>query len=602
MRPGIAFDASGRVMLVLVLALGAYFGALDLGFAHDDVALVERNELVQTGPDFARIATSDYWAPLVRSGLWRPLVIASFSIERLLFGSGPLVFHATNVFLHAGVSIALLFLLDRLRTARRAALFAALLFAAHPIHTEAVANVAGRAELMAALFSILALRSHLAEERTLSGALRAAGLLLLALLSKEHAAVVPFVAIVADLAARRPFPAARHAALFAVLGAYLLARALVLGGFAPGEVPFVNNPLVAATPFETALAVPALFLRAAALMVLPVRLSADYSYRSLELPASLGDPAFLAGLLLLGLAAAALVNALRRRNVLVAAALAIALFPYAVVSHAIVPLGTLFGERLLYLPSAGAAALLGAAIARTPLPSSRVVIVATTAAFALLTALRTPAWRNNWTLWPATVRRFPENAKAQAYLAQEILGTLAPSPDPRRLAAARAAAEASARAYPEYATAHYVLGKVALAERDDARAIAAFEKSIALEDAFLPRVALGDVRARRDEWEEAEKAFAGAVALRPASALAQSNLAAARATLGREREAREGFERALAIDPNHRDATLNLFRLLLGAKDPAVRDPAAARALARRVLAIDPSNAEARALAATRPE
>src|SRR5207237_8844422 len=98
-------------------------------------------------------------------GLYRPLPMFTFAITYFYFGQWTLPYHLTNVALHAGV--VLLFWLWLLRgTLRLQACFAALWFALHPVHVEAVAIVVGRSELLVALLFLLAMRAHSVFRRT----------------------------------------------------------------------------------------------------------------------------------------------------------------------------------------------------------------------------------------------------------------------------------------------------------------------------------------------------------------------------------------------------------------------------------------------------
>jgi hypothetical protein len=87
---------------------------------------------------------------------YRPLVMASFALERRLWGSSPLGFHATNLLCHAGVAWLVGTLALELGFDARLALLSAALFALHPVQTEAVAYISGRTDLLCALFLLLA--------------------------------------------------------------------------------------------------------------------------------------------------------------------------------------------------------------------------------------------------------------------------------------------------------------------------------------------------------------------------------------------------------------------------------------------------------------
>ena len=90
------------------------------------------------------------------------LFLICFRVNHLLFGLSPRSYHFTNVVLHCLVSVAALHVFMALmQPARQCALLSALLFATHPIHTEAVAGVVGRADLLCALFVFCALLAYI---------------------------------------------------------------------------------------------------------------------------------------------------------------------------------------------------------------------------------------------------------------------------------------------------------------------------------------------------------------------------------------------------------------------------------------------------------
>jgi hypothetical protein len=133
------------------------------GFAMDDRPLVVNNPLIRDLRGVPELFRLDYWAPDQRSGLYRPLVTTSYAIDWALGGEDPIGYHLVNVGLHAAnaalVAAVLLAAIANLPLSATAAF----LFAAHAVHTEAVANVAGgRPELLAAFFALLSLRLYLA--------------------------------------------------------------------------------------------------------------------------------------------------------------------------------------------------------------------------------------------------------------------------------------------------------------------------------------------------------------------------------------------------------------------------------------------------------
>jgi protein O-mannosyl-transferase len=231
----------------------------------------------------------------------------------------------------------------------------------HPVHVEAVANIAGRAELMAALFAILAVYAALARDQLGWSAL-AAGL---ALLCKENGAVVP--ALIAwgwmvGLARPSRRRIAMYVASWIAVGAvYGLVRWYVLRPYA--GVFNMAAQFVGASPFEIRLTAVAAFADFARLLVLPLHLRVDYSPAERTLVTSPLDPRFLLGVLCFALWAGLLWVAWRRRRRVEAFGLGwigVGLLP---VANLLYPAGVLVAERTLYLPSAGLALAVGSAFA-----------------------------------------------------------------------------------------------------------------------------------------------------------------------------------------------------------------------------------------------
>ena len=136
-------------------ALGALVAsalyAITLGgtYIYDDVYIVGQDPRVRQPGLWGQFWTHD-WFNGGLDNLYRPLVSQSFGIQMWLHGDRRWAFHLVNILLHAGAS-ALVAELARRLAGWRVGLFAGLLFACHPIHSEAVAGIVGRAELACAV-------------------------------------------------------------------------------------------------------------------------------------------------------------------------------------------------------------------------------------------------------------------------------------------------------------------------------------------------------------------------------------------------------------------------------------------------------------------
>src|SRR3989442_5687044 len=181
-------NAKRVYLAVAASAVVVYLGALWNGFVWDDQVIVLGNPLVQTWAGLATAFANPYWPPFVGGYLYRPLTVLTYVLDWHIGGAA--WFHAVNLLWHAGVS-ALVAVLARRWAGDAAALVAGMLFAVHPVHVEAVANVVGRAELMAAAFTLLAVYAALEADRPVWSAVCWA----LGLLSKEVAVVAPALVV-----------------------------------------------------------------------------------------------------------------------------------------------------------------------------------------------------------------------------------------------------------------------------------------------------------------------------------------------------------------------------------------------------------------------
>src|SRR5688500_11347592 len=243
-------DATIAALLVAALALAAGFSSLANGFAYDDVYILEkagRHSMAGWWRDFA----TTYWPRSMGGDGYRPLTVIAFRAEWVLGDGKPLLFHAVNVALHVFTTIAV-FALGTTLLPFAAAIVTAALYAVHPVHVEAIANVVGQSELFVALLFTAAVVLYVRQRN--AGTLRWPGwtaigaLYLVACFFKEHAVVLPALLLIADLTVvvdksplRQNVVRLRvpYLALAAVGLAFLWARSRVVLGGGAGFVPFL---------------------------------------------------------------------------------------------------------------------------------------------------------------------------------------------------------------------------------------------------------------------------------------------------------------------------------------------------------------------------
>jgi Flp pilus assembly protein TadD len=566
----------GPAALVFAAAFLAYAANLGNGFVYDDRFVVERNPLVQSW-DFAALASTSYWGEIVDAGLYRPLTLLSFGLNRML-GASAFGFHLANDVLHALASVLVLATAGALGLSRTGSFAAALLFALHPVQSEAVDAIVGRADVLAAGFTLGAiLLYHRKAHPLLVGAAY-----FLALLSKESAAFAIF------LFAFLGRDTARLASLGGAAAAYAGLRVAALGGLGISgrTIGFLDNPLAEAGLAERVLAAPVLLLHYVRLVLWPRVLSADYSYDQIPIPAEVFDLR-----VILGIAAFALVVFfVLRRGVVGFAALAF-LLPLLGCLHLLFPLGTLFAERLLYLPMVGVALGFGAVL--QALPRNRIlapaVLVLSSCAGAARLQARHPDWRDNETLFRRTVATSPASARSHFLLGAELL-------EKKEFREAAESFQKGLAIYPTHFGARMSLGQALFATGDAAAAEAAFRLALEIEPrsedarrgAIESALALGRERARAQDFGAAKESFERALDLDPEEPSAWNYLGLVSERSGLMDEARRAYERALEIDPDHVAALLNLASVRMRAGELK-----AAEETYRRALALSPNSYEA---------
>jgi protein O-mannosyl-transferase len=416
--PRSRFRAVPLALAAALLAALVYANALGNGFALDDETIVARHPVLNGGGGVGEVLLAPWWPQ--PPAMYRPVTLLSFALDRALWGTQPAMFHLTNVLLHAAATGLLVLLLFRLGARPAAAALGGAAFAVHPVHVEAVSNVVGRAEVLAALLVFCAALLHLS--RRMPPWARACGvgvLYLLALGAKEIALALPALLLLLDALREAPGRVslrgmARESWMTAVatgvaLAAFLLLRRSVIGsavGAAPA--PYLAD-LSTTERWAAAVGTWPEYLR---LLLFPARLSAEWGPDLLPV-SGWGDARAWLGLVL-GMAVLAGAAAAWNRDRWVSVAIlwfAFAVFP---ISNLPFGAGALVTERSLYLPSAAVAFLAPPLVAlamRAREDARRLAALAAVLVLALGAArtwTRTPTWESTDTVFVAMAEESPE--------------------------------------------------------------------------------------------------------------------------------------------------------------------------------------------------
>ncbi|MBI3448663.1 MAG: tetratricopeptide repeat protein [Acidobacteria bacterium] len=410
------------ILLVVAAALAVSAPALHHGLVFDDHLLIDGNaDLIRGDVPLSAALTRRYWGSAHEAAaneLYRPATILSLAAGAR---------HAVNSALHASNAALAFSLFRALDLAPPISLFAALVFAVHPIATEAVVPISGRSDLLATFFvlasTLLAVSGARASGwRRVAFVVGAALMALLGALSKESAFVVPVVTCAALLTRRTPRGGTILVAQCVALAAALALRVGVLGYFFQSSAPadprdaylaFVNNPVQFATVGVRVMTALRVILGAAGLLVFPFHLSADYSFD--QIPVFSGSLTLVdVADLCLALAFAGAIVFFMRRAPVAAFALAWIAATYLPASNILFPTGTIFGERLLYMPLVGFALLVALANGRAPrIPGAILAVVLVTLLGARFIA-RTADWSSDDALFESAALASPRSTKAHS--------------------------------------------------------------------------------------------------------------------------------------------------------------------------------------------
>ena len=517
-----------RRLGLALLALLPFLNGLPYDFTYDDRLIISGNDRLESPAKVEEIFTTQYFGGALTSAQnYRPILLLTYAVQRWIHGNRAWLFRAVNLALHAAVTVSLGEWLFALGFAAGPASAVAALFAVATVHVEAVTSLVGRAELLAALLVFLVARLWLRATREgpfgRGPYATALGVFLLSVFVKENAIVAPGVVVLGELfrggRGRSPreawngLPKAARRALFGFAFPIVIlfaVRLVVIKGLLISKEAGIfelENPLVVLSfPLRAANAL-GLGLRYAAKTFLPIHLAADHSAYALPVARSMSDPGAwwgIAGTL----AGAVLALALWKRRPLASLGLCLfagALFP---VSNVPFVIGTIFAERLAYLPSAGllclAVGLLAAPSRQVPrpaLPWREWLLLVVVALGGAATIWRNRVWRDDRTLYADMVAKYPNSAKAHYNVAWDAQRE-------GRRAEAIPHLRAAVAIFPSYYDGWALLGKQLWDEKKWDEAIACYRKSVEIFPAYENgQWGLAKTLEESGNVEEARKAF-----------------------------------------------------------------------------------------------
>jgi tetratricopeptide (TPR) repeat protein len=606
------FKIPGTKVLCLLLAIVAfctYANTFSNSYVLDDLMVVPQNGLVQKGfsaiPDLLHTPYMKGYSNMPNDN-YRPLSLITLAIETQVFGVNPGNNHVVNVLLFAFCVVALfLFLLHFFDGKKVGVAFAAaLLFAVHPIHTEVVANVKSRDELLCFLFGFLSLYLFIKHAR--SGALwqLVAGALcyFLSLLSKETS--IAFVAIIPGIFllyhnASKKRGVAIIAATAAVAIAFLGIRYAVLKANHaddPNFLHFIDNQLLNAPNYASRLATVLLVLGYyIKLMFIPAPLICSYAYNSIP-TATFGNAwVLLSASVYIGLLVFAVYRLLKNRKNAFAFGILFWIITLGIVSNLFILIGALMAERFVFFASVGFCLIIALLLElwinkakeQEIFTSGKLwlVLVPVVAVMAVMSVNRNTDWKDNMTLFLADIQKAPNNARLNYYVGNEMSTNYANSASDANMkkqiiGESIPYLQKAVEVYPHYTDAHTSLGTAFfnLANYDSAEV---HHKAALVDEPknVLALNGLAGIYFMKQNFAAARDILVRDVAINPRNTSIVYNLGLCYLNMRQFDSAIVVYRQVLAINPRHKESLASMAQVftLLNQPDSAKRYEGMAR-------------------------
>lgn len=420
-------DPAYRVRACIALLLAGVAGliTIDAGFVFDDHLAIEHNPVVNGRAPAWEVVSRDFWGkPLAEGSLasYRPLMSLLWRGLWALWPQ-PLPFHALSLCLHVAATAAFLFAGKRLVGARAWLGAAAIVFAVHAAHAEAVGANVSHADLLSSALGLCVLGLSVRACGLAAGTALAVGVLL-ACLVKESAFVFAGAAIA--VVALRPAPIRERAALLVPMAlATAAVIALQLALERENDPRYSLTLAYDARGLDRVLLGLAFYARGMVIGFAPHGLAPKHSYAAWDLSAETLLPHAIPGALLLLSSLAALGWALARRHAAAAAVLIVLIGPCLTNTGLIVKVPNEVPERTYYAATMAASALIALLVTRLARGRGELLLLA--AITLAMSAQRYRAqrpWHDELALWHYALEVEPRSAELQMFMAhaQDQLG------------------------------------------------------------------------------------------------------------------------------------------------------------------------------------
>jgi Tfp pilus assembly protein PilF len=575
-----------NVLIIIFFTLICFSSALHGSFIYDDHPLIENHASIKSLSYIPRLFQENAWGVDFPPGNYRPINNVTIALNFAINGLNPYGYHLVNIFIHILNSLLVYYLCNNYTKIRSLSLLCSLFFALHPVHSEAVAAIYSRPEILATLFLFIAWWFYFKSQEKNTAYTISLISYFLSLLSKESGIVLIPILLLTYICAEQTWrinskTLAKIAGYVAITVIYLIIRISVTKSLGvPKSGQFFANESFSTRLYTMSLG----YIKYFQILFWPTKLYTEYDYSVIAKVTSINlsvilSLAILAGIFVIGIWQI-------KRNPVIAFAILFFYITTSVVSNIIFPTGIFIAERVVYLASLSTCLILAAFFYWLHNIGWKKGAIALSIVALSLTGTRlyyrNLDFKDDVAFFNSILKTSPKNAKALYALGLYYQNNNDPVNAEMYL-------KKSIELAPNYANTYAMLGNFYLRQNQNDKALELFNKALALSPNIdSAHSGLARLCVKNQDYKKAAEHFLIAINNAPPNAKLEQEFAVVLYNLNDFDQATLRLNKSIALDPTFAEPYVNLAKI----KRKQAKEEEAI-ALLKKALEVDPNSADA---------
>jgi tetratricopeptide (TPR) repeat protein len=535
--------------MLLIIAAGflAYSNSFQIDFIWDDEHLVVNNEYIKDSVHLTKFFTSNIGEGAgVKYSFYRPLQMLSYMGDYFVWKLQSAGFHFTNVLLHVLAALAVFWLVIFLFNDWLVALLTSLFFVVHPVHTEAVTYISGRADSLSLLFMLLCFifYLHCLNAKNAKLYIFIPLTYLIAIFSRENSLILPILILLYHYSFKEKIKYRQFLPLLIIAFGYVILRLGVLRFIISG-VPRTSTLFQRIPGFFVALTS---YLK---LLVWPINLHMEYGQKLFKF----SNPAAIVGVIMF---VVLLTYAFRKREVNQIIFFSISWFFIGLLPVSnLYPINAYMAEHWLYLPSIGLFLIFAKGLSFLFTKNEFKYIAAILTVFLLIlyswfTLKQNSYWKEPISFYKRTLKYAPDSYRVHYNLGNEYS-------DLNQREEAISWYKKTIEIKPDHYDAYFNMGNEYKSLQSYDEAIASYKQALAIDPEFIDAYNnLGVVYKKLGRNDEAQKLYKKAIKVNPDNPEIYNNLGVLYSSLNQKEKAIDLYKKAIEINPRYAKGYINL--------------------------------------------